>query len=129
MFDKINEWQERIETFREQVQSKEKKPRKIQSKFQKHASKFYILMCVFTICGYLFFSFSRSIFKDDSPMLDTGIGVASKTKIGSSEVEILSRKVNEDSGYGEVGAFFSSLYPKSIIISFHSLGMPFNFSK
>lgn len=24
MFDKINEWQERIETFREQVQSKEK---------------------------------------------------------------------------------------------------------
>ncbi|EGO5845706.1 hypothetical protein HKH47_002292 [Enterococcus faecalis] len=102
MFDKINEWQERIETFREQVQSKEKKPRKIQSKLQKHASKFYILMCVFTICGYLFFSFSRSIFKDDSPMLDTGIGVASKTKIGSSEVEILSRKVNEDSGYGEV---------------------------
>ncbi|EOI6023838.1 hypothetical protein ACMUVT_003063 [Enterococcus faecalis] len=97
MFDKINEWQERIETFREQVQSKEKKPRKIQSKFQKHTSKFYILMCVFTICGYLFFSFSRSIFKDDSPMLDTGIGVASKTKIGSSEVEILSRKVNEGS--------------------------------
>lgn len=35
-------------------------------------------------------------------MLDSGIGEISKTKIGSSEAEIVSRKINNSTGYAEV---------------------------
>lgn len=102
MFNKLNEWKERIEAFRERVQTGEKKSSRWKKRWEKISSKAYVFMGVFTIAGLLFFNYSRLFFSDDSPIVDSGVGEVSKTKIGSSEVEVVSRKINNSTGYAEL---------------------------
>lgn len=102
MNEKINSFKERLENFRDRVQSGEKKSNKWKKIWQNYSSKLYLFMGVLTIFFYCFFAFSRNFFEDDSPLKDSGVGQESVTKIGSSEVTILSREVNEKTGYAEL---------------------------
>ena len=102
MNEKINTLKERLENFRDRVQSGEKKSNKWKKRWQKYSSKLYLFMGLLTMVGYCFVAFSRNFFEDDSPLKDSGIGQANVTKIGSSEVTVLSREVNEKTGYAEI---------------------------
>ncbi|EOW1885541.1 hypothetical protein ACNZ61_002733 [Enterococcus hirae] len=99
--DKLLEIKEKVLEYREQVQSKSRKKSKFRKKIEKYSSKIYVFLFVFTIVGYVFFFFSRAIFVDDSPIIDSGIGTMSRQKIGEINVQILSREVNPSSHYGE----------------------------
>lgn len=102
MFNKLNEWKENVEVYRDRIQSGEKKSGRWKKRWHKYSSKLYLFMFFLTVSGFVFFNYSRLFFKDDSPLLDSGIGEISKTKIGSSEAEIVSRKINNSTGYAEV---------------------------
>lgn len=99
--DKLLEIKEKILEYREQVQSKSRNKSKFRKNIEKYSSKIYVFLFALTIVGYVFFFFSRAIFVDDSPIIDSGIGTMSKQKIGDINVQILSREVNPSSHYGE----------------------------
>lgn len=99
--DKFSELKEKIFDYREQVQSKSRSKSKFSKKVEKISSRLYIFLFVLTIVGYFFFFFSRNIFVDDSPIIDSGTGTMSIQKIGEINVQVLSRKVNPSSHYGE----------------------------
>ncbi|OQO43514.1 hypothetical protein BH737_11975 [Enterococcus hirae] len=99
--DKILELKEKIFDYREQVQSKSRSKSKFSKKVEKISSLLYIFLFILTIVGYFFFFFSRDIFVDDSPIIDSGTGTMSTQKIGEINVQVLSRKVNPSSHYGE----------------------------
>lgn len=99
--DKLLELKEKILEYREQVQSKSRKKSKFRKNIEKYSSKIYVFLFALTIVGYVFFFFSRAIFVDDSPIIDSGIGTMSRQKIGDINVQILSREVNPSSHYGE----------------------------
>ncbi|EGP4986326.1 coiled-coil domain-containing protein [Enterococcus faecium] len=99
--DKILELKEKILDYREQVQSKSRSKSKLSKKVEKNSSRLYVFLFVLTIVGYLFFFFSRNIFVDDSPIIDSGTGTMSTQKIGDINVQVLSREINPSNHYGE----------------------------
>lgn len=65
-------------------------------------SFFYFFMLFLTIFGFVFILSSRSLFGDDSAIVDSGIGKASIQKVGNSEVLIVDKRLNTKTGYGEI---------------------------
>ncbi|NBJ47120.1 hypothetical protein C6N01_12970 [Enterococcus faecalis] len=102
MFEKINELKDYLVNYRDRAQSGEKKSNNWKMIWQKCSTNFCLFMSIFTLSFFLFFNYSRLFFEDDSPLIDSGVGEVSKTRIGSSNVEIISRKINNDTGYAEL---------------------------
>lgn len=65
-------------------------------------SLFYIGMMFLTILGLVFIVMSRSIFGDDSAIIDAGTGKSSVVTVGATEVRIVEKIINPDSQYAEI---------------------------
>ncbi|EHR4850937.1 hypothetical protein KUB85_001273 [Enterococcus faecalis] len=65
-------------------------------------SLFYIGMLLLTLFGLVFILASRSIFGDDSELIDAGTGKRSLVAVGSTEVMIIEKTINPESNYGEI---------------------------
>ncbi|NKC68499.1 coiled-coil domain-containing protein [Vagococcus fluvialis] len=69
---------------------------------KKMTDKFYLFMLFFSIVGALFFLNSRSLFEDDSDIIDSGIGIENQLNVGQSKIEIIDRKLNSKTQYAEI---------------------------
>lgn len=65
-------------------------------------SLFYIGMLLLTLFGLVFILASRSIFGDDSELIDAGTGKQSVVAVGSTEVMIIEKTINPETNYGEI---------------------------
>lgn len=65
-------------------------------------SMFYVGMLFLTIFGLIFIVSSRSIFGDDSVIVDAGIGQKSVAEVGKTEVMIVDKTINPKTHYGEI---------------------------
>ena len=65
-------------------------------------SLFYVGMMFLTIFGLVFIIMSRSIFGDDSVIIDAGTGKSSVVTVGSTEVMIVKKVINPNSQYAEI---------------------------
>lgn len=65
-------------------------------------SMFYAGMLFLTIFGLIFIVSSRSIFGDDSVIVDAGIGQKSVAEVGKTEVMIVGKTINPKTHYGEI---------------------------
>ncbi|EEU17303.1 predicted protein [Enterococcus faecalis ATCC 4200] len=65
-------------------------------------SIFYVGMLIVTIFGLVFILASRSIFGDDSELIDAGTGKQSAVTVGTTEVMIVEKGINPDTNYGEI---------------------------